>query len=287
MKFGVAVSLSPLSHYLPLAKAADEAGYDFVATSDHVVNHQTLTVDYPYTADGSRRWEPFTDWPDPWVAIGAMAAVTERIRFVTNVYVLPMRPPFAVAKAVATAAVLSGGRVALGAGMGWNADEFALLEQPFARRGKRADEMIEVLRALWAGGWVEHHGEFYDFDAVEMTPAPPGPVPVYIGGMSEVALRRAARNDGWISDLHTSEELAGFCERLRRYRAELGRADEPFTVIGSCSDAYDLDGYRRLEDAGVTHLLTLPWIFSHGFTDDLQARVDGIHRFADDVLGKL
>jgi len=286
MRFGVAVSLSPLAHYLPLAQAADEAGYDFMATSDHVVNHEVLSVDYPYTPDGSRRWEPFTEWADTWVAIGAMAAVTRQLRFVTNVYVLPMRPPFAVAKAVGTAAVLSGGRVALGVGMGWNADEFALMEQPFAKRGRRADEMLEVCRKLWAGGWVEHHGEFYDFDRVEMTPAPPSPVPVYVGGMSEVALRRAARNDGWISDLHSTEELASYCARLRSYREELGLPVDDFTVIGSCDDAYDYDGYRRLEDAGVTHLLTLPWVFYGGFTDDLQQRVDGLRRFADDILSR-
>ncbi len=286
MNFGLAVSLSPLEHYLALAKAADEGGFDLVATSDHVVNHEVLTVDYPYTDDGSRRWEPFAPWADPWVAIGAMAAVTTRVRFVTNVYVLPMRPPFAVAKAVGTAAVLSGNRVVLGVGMGWNADEFGLLEQPFARRGKRADEMLEVLAKLWAGGWVEHHGEFYDFGKVEMSPAPTERVPVYVGGLSDAALRRAARNDGWISDLHTTEELAHHCATLRRYREELGRADEPFTVVGSCSDAFDLDGYRRLEELGVTHLLTLPWIFSHGFTDDLQQRIDGTKRFADEVIAR-
>ena len=284
MKFGVAVSLSPLEHYVPLAKAADDAGYGFVATSDHVVNHEVLSVEYPYTEDGSRRWEPFAPWADPWVAIGAMAAVTERLRFVTNVYVLPMRPPFAVAKAVGTAAVLSGNRVALGVGMGWNADEFALMEQPFGRRGKRADEMLEVLAKLWAGGWVEHHGDFYDFDKVEMSPAPTERVPVYVGGLSEAALRRAARHDGWISDLHSTAELADICATLRRYRVEAGKADEPFAVVGSCNDAYDVDGYHRLEDAGVTHLLTLPWVFYGGFTDDLQQRIDGTRRFADDVL---
>lgn len=286
MRFGLATSFSPLDHYVPLARAADESGFDFVATSDHVVNHEVLSVDYPYTTDGSRRWEPFTPWADPWVAIAAMAAATGRLRFVTNVYVLPMRPPFAVAKAVGTAAVLSGNRVVLGIGMGWNADEFAALEQPFGRRGKRADEMLEVLAKLWAGGWVEHHGEFYDFDKVEMSPAPTERVPVYVGGLSEAALRRAARNDGWISDLHTTAELAEICATLRRYRAEAGRADEPFAVVGSCSDAVDLDGYRRLHDAGVTHLLTLPWIFTEGFTDDLAKRVDGTRRFADDIIAR-
>src|SRR5207237_9456327 len=104
--------------------------------------------------------------------------------FLTNGYGLPMRPPFAVAKMVATAAVLSQNRVALGVGMGWNAQEFDLMGQPFRQRGKRADEMLEVLAKLWAGGWVEHHGEFYDFDRVEMTPAPTAPIPVYVGGVS-------------------------------------------------------------------------------------------------------
>ena len=284
MKFGVPTSFTPLTQYLPLARAADEHGYGFVATSDHVVNHETLSVPYPNTKDGKRRWEPFTEWPDPWAAISAMAAVTEQISFLTNVYVLPMRPPFAVAKAVSTAAVLSGNRVALGVGIGWNVDEFALMEQPFRNRGKRADEMIDVLRKLWAGGWVEHHGDHYDFDRLEMTPAPTEPVPIYVGGLSEPALRRAARNDGWISDLHRSDELVDICATLHRYRAELGRADEPFAVVASSKDAVALDDYRRLADGGVTHLLTLPWVFYTGFTDDLQERVDGIRRFADDVI---
>jgi probable F420-dependent oxidoreductase len=284
LQFGVPTSLTPMSQYLPLARAADEHGYGFVTASDHVVNHETLSVPYPNTKDGRRRWEPFTDWPDPWVAIGAMAAVTERIHFLTNVYVLPMRPPFIVAKSVATAAVLSGNRVALGVGIGWNTDEFALMQQPFRNRGKRADEMLDVIRKLWAGGWVEHHGEFYEFDALEMSPAPTEPVPIYVGGLSEAALRRAARHDGWISDLHRSDELVDICATLRRYRAELGRGDEPFAVVASSKDAASLDDYRRLADGGVTHLLTLPWVFYAGFTDDLHERIDGIRRFADDVI---
>ena len=284
MQFGVPVAFTPLEQYLPLARAADDAGYGFLATPDHVVNHETKTSAYPYTKDGAPRYEPFTPWSDPWVAIGAMAAVTERLRFLTNVYVLPMRPPFAVAKTVATAAVLSGNRVALGVGMGWNADEFALMEQPFRQRGKRADEMLEVLAKLWAGGWVEHHGEFYAFDRVEMAPSPTERIPVYVGGLSEAALRRAARHDGWISDLHRSDELVDICATLHRYRTELGRAGEPFAVVGSSKDAVALDDYRRLSDGGVTHLLTMPWVFYAGFTDDLDQRVDGMRRFAEDIL---
>src|SRR4029078_13741019 len=92
--------------------------------------------------------------------------------------------------------------------MRWMGEESRLLEQPLGRRGKGAGEMLDVMRKLWAGGWVEHHGEFYDFDALEMSPAPTAPVPVYVGGISDAALRRAARNDGCVSDLHTTDALA-------------------------------------------------------------------------------
>lgn len=285
LQFCIGFGFSPLDQYVPLARAADEHGWDWVAVSDHVVNPEVIESKYPYSRTGERRWQHFTEFADPWVAIGAMAAATSRLRFTTNVYVLPMRPPAAVAKAVGTAAVLSGGRVALGVGMGWMAEEFEVMEQPFRGRGARADEMIEVLRKLWAGGWVEHHGDHYDLPKLEMTPAP-GEVPIFVGGTSEAALRRAARNDGWVSDLQTAEELAGFCAKLRAYRAELGRADEPFAVIGSCKDAWDLDGYRRLHDSGVTHLLTQPWMFYAGDTLDLAERIDGIARFSEDVIAR-
>ncbi|MEY2452153.1 MAG: hypothetical protein QOD92_1727 [Acidimicrobiaceae bacterium] len=286
MKFCFALSFSPLEQYVPLAKAADEYGWDAVACSDHVVNPETITSVYPYTADGGRRWEPFTEWPDCWVSIGAMAAATERLHFFTNVYVLPMRTPFAVAKAVGTAAVLSNNRVALGIGMGWMEEEFVALEQPFAARGKRADEMIDVLRTLWSGGWVEHHGEFYDFDKLEMTPSPTQQPPIYVGGISKPAFRRAARNDGWVSDMHTIEEFREIRAQLDAERAAIGRQDADFAMVGSCVDAFDYDSYRRLEEVGVTHLLTMPWVFYSGFTDVLQERIDGIKRFADDIITK-
>jgi probable F420-dependent oxidoreductase len=286
MEFCVATSFSPVGQLVPLARAADQAGFAAVSLSDHVVNPVTIRSPYPYTPDGSRRWEMGTPWPDPWVAIGAMAAATERIRFFTNVFVLPARTPFAVAKAVGTAAALSGDRVALGVGMGWMEEEFDAMEQDFRRRGKRADEMLEVIAKLLTGEVVEHHGEFYDFDPLEMLPAPSRPVPVWVGGMSDAALRRAARNDGWISDIHTTEEIVAFRSRIDELRRELGRDHLPFAMVCSSLEAVDYDGYRRLEEVGVTHLLTMPWVFYGGFTDDLDQRLDGTARFADDILSR-
>jgi probable F420-dependent oxidoreductase len=244
-----------------LASVAEEVGFDSVAVSDHVVYPSYLSSKYPYTPDGTPLFSPDEDWPDPWVAIGAMAAVTTTLRFTTNVYVLPLRNPFVVAKAVGTAAFLARDRVGLGIGAGWMAEEFELLEQPFAKRGRRMDEMLEVIRGLWAGGMFEHHGEFYDFAPVEMRPAPAEHVPVYVGGHSENAFRRAARlGDGWLGVHYPVEELLAHCAELRRVREEAGTADRPFEIIVSPLAAPTADLIEQLEAAGVTTILTSAWM---------------------------
>jgi probable F420-dependent oxidoreductase len=285
VKFVMSLAFSDPLHLGELAQTADRAGFEYASISDHLVHPQRIDTPYPYTDDGNPRWEPFTSWPDPWVTVGALAAQTERLRFYTSVYVLAMRDPFSVAKTVGTASVLSGGRVALGIGAGWMKDEFELVGRNFHDRGRRINEMIPVLRKLWTGGWVEHHGEFYDFDPLEMSPVPSSQIPIFVGGVSRPALRRAAgMANGWISDLHTFDELAALISDLKTYRADSPLADEPFQILASVSDAAGIDGYRRMEDLGVTHVVTFPWVFYHGFSDLLTEKVDGIKRFADDVL---
>lgn len=261
MKFSQAlIGTDPLD-WTRIAVAAESAGFDSVAVSDHVLYPAELRSTYPYTPDGTPLFSPDEDWPDPCVAIGAMGAVTSTLRFLTNVYVLPLRNPFVVAKAVGTAAHLTRGRVGLGIGAGWMAEEFELLEQPFARRGRRMDEMVEVLRALWRGGMVSHHGEFYDFDPVEMRPAPSDPVPIYVGGHSEVAFRRAATiGDGWLGMHYPVDELVAHCETLERRREEAGTADRPFEIIASPLASPSTDVLERLEAAGVTTILTSAWM---------------------------
>jgi probable F420-dependent oxidoreductase len=287
MQFVIPTAFSPASHFCAMARAAEEHGWDAVAISDHVAHPERIASRYPYTRDGAIRWNEHTAWPDPWVSIAAMAAVTSRLRFVTNVYVLALRNPLLAAKAVATAAALSGDRVALGVGVGWCREEFELAGQEFANRGKRSDEMIEVLRKLWSGEFVEHRGRFYAFDRVRMLPAPGAAVPVYGGGLSEPALRRAARLDGWISDIHTSAELREIAATLRRLRAEAGLAERPFAIMAACADAFDADAIRRLGEIGVTHYATAPWILYGGSWDKLEDKVDGLRRFADEVIAKL
>ena len=134
---------------------------------------------------------------------------------------------------------------------------------------------------------IDHDGEFYRFDRLRLTPPlPPSPIPIWVGGISDLALRRAARNEGWLSDLQTSAEILACVDRVRSYRRELGRS-ETFDVMASAKDAVDIDGYRRLGEGGVTHVLTMPWVFYHGLTEDVTKKVDGIKRFAEDVIEKM
>jgi probable F420-dependent oxidoreductase len=287
MEFVLSAAFNDPDHLIELAVAAEQCGMAAMSFPDHVVHPEKLDTPYPYTEDGSRRWQAFTPWVDPWVAIGACAAVTTRLRFTTNVFVLAMRNPFIAAKSIATAAALSRGRVTLTIGVGWSKVEYELMGQDFHTRGRRTDEMIGILRKLWSGEMVEHAGRDYRFDRLEMNPTPPDRIPIWVGGISEPALRRAARHDGWISDLQTTAEIADCIQRVRAHREALGRGGETFDVMASASDAFDVAGYRRLADCGVTHVLTVPWIFSHGDTADLGLKKDGMRRFADEVVSRL
>lgn len=287
MKFVLSTSFSSVAHLTRLAPVADSHGWHAMSFSDHVVNPQSITTPYPYTADGSRRWPPYTDWPDPWVMIGALATITERLRFTNNIFVLPMRNPFLVAKAISTAAIVSNNRITLAVGVGWSGDEFSLMNTDFRTRGKRMDEMLEILRLLWTGELVQYQGEHYQFDALEMNPAPDEYIPIWIGGISEPAMRRAARlGDGWVTDLQTSTEIIECIDRIKAWRRECGRDQQPFDIMATPSDAWDIDGYKRLEDAGVTHILTMPWPFYHGESDELDKKIDAVKRYADDVISQ-
>ncbi|MGV0853843.1 TIGR03619 family F420-dependent LLM class oxidoreductase [Mycolicibacterium phlei] len=282
MRFYISLAFLDTGEAVEIAKAADELGYDGLGVPDHVVNLETLKTPYPYTKDGSRRWEPFTDWPDPWVLIGALALVTSRIRFVTTVYLPAMRDPYSAAKSIGTAAVLGGGRVELGIGVGWCEEEFTLMGQQFARRGKRTDEMLELMKELWKPGWTEFDGEFYQTPRLEMEPTPP-PIPVYVGGLSDVALRRAARHDGWIGDLITTDRALERIARLRELRAENGRSMDDFTVITPLTDAFTPEHYERAEAGGIGAVVTMPWMFYAGPQATLAEKIDGMVRFRADL----
>ncbi|UUO03648.1 TIGR03619 family F420-dependent LLM class oxidoreductase [Mycolicibacterium novocastrense] len=282
MRFYVSLAFLDTSEVVEIAKAADDLGYEGLAIPDHVVNLETLKTPYPYTKDGSRRWEAFTDWPDPWVLIGGLALVTSRSRFVTTVYLPAMRDPYSAAKAIGTAAVLAGGRLELGIGVGWCEEEFTLMGQQFARRGKRTDEMLELMKELWKPGWTEFDGEFYQTPKLEMEPTPP-PIPVYVGGLSDIALRRAARHDGWIGDLITTDRALERVAKLRELRAEKGLTMDGFEVLTPLTDAFTPDHFDRAQASGITGIITMPWMFYAGPHASLAEKIDGMKRFRKDL----
>ena len=263
MKFWCATAFMSTRELVHIATLLDEAGYHGLMVSDHLMYPRDLASPYPYSPhpDGRPIWDPETSWPDPWVLIGAMSSVTTQLQFATNVYVAPHRPILQVAKEVATAAVISEGRVHLGAGAGWMREEFDLQGQNFADRGKRLAEMVQALRELWKGGWVEWHGTYYDLPAMMLEPHPPARVPIYLGGHSDIALRRAAQvADGWIGNAYPWDECARLIGTLQQYRREAGRENEPFEIICGIYALPSPDLYRRAEeDLGMTGTMCMPW----------------------------
>ena len=282
MKFYVSSAFLEASEIIEIARAADELGYEGMAIPDHVVNLETLATPYPYTEDGERRWQPFTDWLDPWVLVGSLAQVTTRLKFVTTVYIPAMRDPYSAAKAIGTAACLSGGRVELGIGVGWCEEEFDLLGQSFAKRGKRTDEMLDLMKALWQPGWTEFDGEFYQTPRLEMTPTPPR-IPIYAGGLSDIALRRASRNDGWIGDLITLDQALASVNRVRELRAAKGLTMDGFRVLTPLMDAFTIEHFERATAGGIDSVVTMPWMFYSGPKASLAEKIDGMRRFRKDL----
>ena len=289
MKFTFSPALSDVDQYLPLAQTADECGYTHASLPDAVFYPEKVSADYPYTSDGKRFWQPETPWLEPWVAIPAMAAVTKRLRFVTSVLKLGIRNPLLVARTVQSAAVLSNNRVVLGVGLGWIPEEFEWCGTEYKTRGKRVNEAIEIIQKVLAGGMVEYHGEHYSFDKLQMAPAPSAPVPIYVGGHSKPALRRAAKYaDGWTSAMLTTEEIPPIIAQLKELRQHHGTADKPFEIQVTCTDAFNLDGFKKLRDLGVTDAILQPWLFyGVAINGNTQEKQDGLKRFADEVIHKL
>ena len=289
MRFTYAEAMTDPSFYLPLAQAAEAAGFDGFLVPDSICYPAVSDARYPYTPDGDRGFIEDKPFLEPFSIIPAMGAVTERIRFVVSVLKLTVRHPVLVAKQAASTAVLTSDRLTLGVGTSPWPEDYEVCGVPFERRGKRADESIAVMRGLLTGDWFEHHGEIYDVPRIKQCPVPVTPIPIIVGGHAEPALKRAARNDGWIHGGGDAAELPGLITRVHELRAAEDRAGEPFEVHVISMDAYTVDGIRRLEELGVTDVIVgFRWTYDRGpDTETLQTKVDALTRYADSVLHKV
>lgn len=251
MKFWQSLAFCELEQAIELAKFAEDLGFYGVSFGDHLIATKDQVDDYLYTKSGQVFWHPETHWPDPWVIAAALARETKNLHFLTTIYVLPMRDSFNAAKAISTAAYLSDNRIIMGVGIGWQKTEFDLTGHDFHTRGKRTDEQLEVMRRLMSGKMVEYHGQFHDFPPLQMSPGTTKPVPVFIGGDSDAAFRRAARYDGWLGLRYTEEQLPDVLEKIRRVREDAGVLGKPFDIWTAVVNPQP-GTFGRVETMGVT-----------------------------------
>ena len=288
MDFTMSIAMSQPEQYTALARTAEECGFTQVAVPDSSFWSEQVSDAYPYPADGARMWDEMTPFVDPFMAVAAMGAATERIRFCTHVIKVGVRNPLLLAKSVASAAVLTGNRFTFGAGVGWLREEFEWCGQAYDKRGQRVDESLEAIAQVLAGGWTSYEGEQVRFGRLTMPPAPTRKVPVYIGGHTPVALRRTVRfGDGWTSAMITADDFRTVTSELSGMLRAAGRESSGFAFQVASADRYGLDGYRELAELGATDIVTVPWLF-YGVPLDgpVAAKQDGIRQFAADVIEK-
>jgi probable F420-dependent oxidoreductase len=290
VRFTYAEAMTDASFYLPLAQAAEAAGYSSITVADSIAYPKESDSVYPYTPDGSRTFLEDKEFIETFVLCAAMGAVTSRLRFTPFVLKLPVRPPVLVAKQAASVAALTGNRLSLGIGISPWREDFEIMGVDFARRGKRMDECMEIVRGLMAGGYYEFHGQFYDIPAIKICPVPSEPIPLLVGGHADAALRRAViRGDGWMHGGGAPEELDALLAKLTEIRRAEGLQDKPFEIHVISLDAYTRDGIKRLEDRGVTDVIVgfrVPYIVGPD-TEPLDKKIEHLNRYAENVIAKL
>lgn len=288
MRFSYAEAMTDPAYYVPLARAAEEAGFDTMLIADSIAYPAESSSQYPYNPDGTRTFLEDKPFLEPFVLMGALAASTTRLRFLTNVLKLPVRAPALVAKQATSLAVLSDNRFLLGVGLSPWPEDYELCGVPWAKRGKRMDEAIAIVRGFATGEYFEHHGEIFDLPSAKMAPAPTRPIPIVTGGHGDVALRRAARSaDGWIyAGLAELEELTQLIGRLQELRSQYGRAGEPFEIHAATLAGFSSDGIAHLAELGVTDV-------SVGFrdpyaggpdTEPLEKKLHQIKKYGEKVI---
>ncbi len=288
MRFTFAESMCDPQQYPALALEAERAGFHSFTVPESLFYPRHSDSSYPYTADGNREFLDDRPFIEPFVLVAALAAVTTTLRFTTFVVKLPMRHPVLAAKQAMSVAVLSNNRFGFGVGLSPWPDDFRVMNVPFEKRGKRLDEMIEILRGLETGAYFEYHGEIFDLEAIKLCPAPTRRIPILIGGHSEPALRRAAsKGDGWMhAGGGEAADLQSAIARIHELRREYKTDAKPFEIHAISLDAYSVEGVKKLEAQGVTDVIVG---FRNAYEKDampLQQKLDALRGYADNVIAR-
>ena len=286
MRFHYAESMTQVANYLPLAKAAEENGYNGFVIPDSLIYPKASDTEYSYTDDGGREFLENKPFIESFILATALGVAAPKLELTTNVVKLPVRPPLYSAKLAASVAAITNNRFNFGVGLSVWPEDYQVMGVDYAKRGKRLDECIAIVRGLCAGGYFEFHGEFYDLPPVKLNPVPTKPLPILIGGHSDAALKRAARNDGWMCAGGAPDDVAAMLGKLDGYRREAGTDKSPFRIFATAMGVVDKDTVKRLADLGVTDM---PVAFRNLYSVEedqqpLTQKFDDMKRFADTVI---
>lgn len=256
----VGLNIVPLApeHICRAAVLAEQCGFESVWSGEHVLVPLGAEQHHP----GRVVFSPDSPFLEPLVALSHLAALTTTLRLGIGILILPLRDPFITAKEIATVDYLSNGRLDLGIGVGWMEEEFQIIGRDFKTRGRRTDEMIEVMDLLFAEERPEYHGKFYDFGPLGFAPKPvqkPRPR-LHVGGFTEPALRRAAKyGDGFYGSLRRNVDVTPTIEHLKELRAEAGLAHRPLQISLNALGPIPRDALEEAASKGVERVVTTLW----------------------------
>ncbi len=255
MRFHFQIGPCDVSHYIPLAQAAEEAGFDGATLPDSLCYPKIGTSLYPYNGDGSRDFLENEPFAETLIAITAMATATKRIRFASFVYKLAVRQIVGVAKQVQTIQEMCGGRLDFGVGLSPWDEDFHAMQTPTDARGVRLDEQLQIFRGLESGEYFGFDGKAHQLPEIRTCPVPKTPTTLLIGGHSKPALRRAAAYDGWMCAGVDTPQLEIYINQINALRDELGVAHKPYSIYTGSADGFSTEGIENLASLGVTDLV--------------------------------
>jgi probable F420-dependent oxidoreductase len=295
MRFWLSMMVVPeLDQLIALAQHAENCGFHGVTYADHLIMPTQISTPYPYSESGEFFWPIDAPWPDPWITLTLLGAETKTLLLASNIYLAALRDPFTVARVVATAAAYTSGRIVCGVSAGWLKEEYDVAGIDFSSRGRRLDEILAICRRLWAGETLSHKGEFFSFDSVILRPLPAERIPVWVGGHSAPALRRAAANDGWLGLPATVDDTIAIVARMRAMRQEMGLPQSGFSAGASLIEPLTSSAKERLGQHGIEDMVVIPWMPTpwdmENYVPDgadisqLAVKKDAISRFAERVI---